>query len=50
VKALDFQSIKGAVGPYLTDAEINAILKRKVLLLAEIDELIKENGEDKVLY
>jgi hypothetical protein len=50
VKALDFQSIKGAVGPYLTDTEINAILKRKVLLLAEIDELIKENGEDKVLY
>jgi hypothetical protein len=50
VKALDFQSIKEAVGPYLTDEEIHAILKRKVLLLAEIDEMIKDSGESKVLY
>ncbi len=50
VKALDEKSIKETVGPYLTDNEINAILKRQVLLLAEIDELIKENGEDAVLY
>ena len=50
VKGLDFKSIKEAVGPYLEDKEIEAILKRKVLLLAEIDEMIKESGEDKVLY
>jgi len=50
VKALDFKSIKEAVGPYLEDKEIEAILKRKALLLAEIDEMIKESGEDKVLY
>jgi hypothetical protein len=50
VKGLDFKSIKEAVGPYLEDKEIEAILKRKVLLLAEIDGMIKESGEDKVLY
>ena len=50
VKGLDFKSIKEAVGPYLSDKEIEAILKRKVLLLAEIDGMIKESGEDKVLY
>jgi hypothetical protein len=50
VKKLTFQSIKGAVGPYLTDKEIEAIMKRKTLLLAEIVEMIKESGEAKVLY
>jgi len=50
VKALDFQSIKNAVGPYLTDKEIEAVLKRKALLLAEIEDMIKESGEAKVLY
>lgn len=50
IKALDFKSIKDAVGTYLTDNEIEAILKRKTLLLTEIDEMIKESGEPKVLY
>jgi len=50
VKGLDFKSINEAVGPYLEDKEIEAIIKRKALLLAEIDEMIKESGEDKVLY
>ncbi len=50
VKKLTFQSIKGAVGPYLTDKEIEAILKRKALLLAEIEEMVKESGEANVLY
>jgi len=38
------------VGPYLTEKEIDAVIKRKDLLLAEIDLMIKENGEAKVLY
>jgi hypothetical protein len=38
------------VGHYLTDEEIEAILDRKVLLLAEIQEMIKEKGEKNVLY
>ena len=50
IKALDFDNIKKAVGPYLKDKEIKAILLRKKLLLEEIEEMIKEKGEDKVLY
>jgi hypothetical protein len=50
IKTLTFDSIKNAVGPYLEDKEIKAILIRKDLFLKEIDEMIKEKGEDKVLY
>ena len=50
VKKLDFPSVKEAIGPYLTDKEIEAIIKRKALFLAEIDQMIKESGEAKVLY
>lgn len=50
VKALDFKSIKEAVGKYLPSSEIRAILVRKELLLKEIDEMIKERGEADVLY
>jgi hypothetical protein len=49
IKALDFERVKGAVGPYLTDQEIDSLLARKKLLLDEIDGLIKRDGEDKVL-
>jgi hypothetical protein len=50
VKKLDHQSVKEAVGPYLTEKEIAAVIKRKALLVAEIEDMIKESGEDKVLY
>lgn len=50
IKALDFPTLKAAVGPYLTDQEIEAVLKRKALLLEEIAAMIKESGEDNVLY
>jgi hypothetical protein len=50
IKALDFEAIKESAGYYLNDKEIKAILMRKKLLLAEIEEMIKEKGEDKVLY
>ncbi len=50
LKKLDLKTAKEAVGPYLTDKEIEAIIKRKALLLAEIDEMINESGEAKVLY
>jgi len=50
IKALTFDSIKNAVGPYLEDKEIKAIMTRKSLLLKEIEEMMKEKGEDKVLY
>jgi hypothetical protein len=50
VKALTYDDIKNAVGPYLNDKEIKAILLRKEILLKEIEEMVKEQGEDKVLY
>jgi len=50
IKALEYNNIKNAVGSYLTEDEINAVLARKKLLLAEIEEMIKEMGQDKVLY
>jgi len=50
IRALTFEKIKEAVGFYLTKREINAIMARKELLLEEIEEMIKEIGEDKVLY
>jgi hypothetical protein len=50
LRKLDYQSIKEAVGPYLTDREMDGVFKRRTLLLAEIDAMIKESGEDKVLY
>jgi hypothetical protein len=50
IKALEFASIKQAVEPYLTDKEIESIIARKKLILDEIAEMVKQNGEDKVLY
>jgi len=50
VMALDFGRIKQAVGPYLTDEEIEAIVARLPLIKNEIAAMIKLYGEDKVLY
>lgn len=50
IKALNFELIKGIVGEYLTDDEINAVLARKELILQAIDKLIQEKGEAAVLY
>jgi hypothetical protein len=50
VRALEFDLIKEAVGPYLSNSEIRAILHRKDLLLKEIDDLIRDRGEEAVLY
>jgi hypothetical protein len=50
IKNLTFDTIKEAVGTYLTDEEITAVLARKELILAEIGEMIDEMGQDKVLY
>jgi len=50
INALTTEKIKEAVGPYLTNMEIEGIMHRKKLILDEIDEMIKEKGEDLVLY
>jgi hypothetical protein len=50
LKALDFESIRGVVGEYLTDKEIDAVLIRRDLIIEEINKRIKKLGENKVLY
>lgn len=50
IKELNFDNIKKAVGSYLNDKEIEAILARRELFLTEIDEMIKDKGEEHVLY
>ena len=50
VKALDYEQIYQAVGPYLTEKEIDSILKRKHLLLEEIQKMMDSVGESKFLY
>lgn len=48
--ALDAASIREAVGEYLTDKEIEAILIRRDMIKKEVEASIKERGEDQVLY
>ena len=50
IKALTLDQIKSAVGDTLTDKEIRAIMDRKILLLEEIELMIKEYGEEEFLY
>ena len=50
IKALNTDDLQLALRPYLKKKEIKAILARKELLLREIEEMIQEQGEDKVLY
>ena len=50
IKALTAEKIKGIVGDYLTDAEINSVLVRRDLVVAWVDNYIEEMGIDSVLY
>jgi len=50
LKAMTFESVKGAVGTYLTDVEIRSLLARRDLLLEDVAEMIKAQGEGQVLY
>ena len=50
IKTLTAAKIKGVVGDYLTDAEIEAVLLRKDLIVAWVQKRIEELGEDEVLY
>ena len=50
MKNLTAEAIQGAVGDYLTAEEVEAVLKRRDLIVAWIENRIKELGEDKVLY
>jgi len=50
IKTLTAEKIKGVVGDYLTDDEIEAVMKRRDLIVVWVEKRIKEMGEDKVLY
>lgn len=50
LKAMNIGSVTEAIGDYLTDDEIKAVLKRRDLILKEIARLIEKYGENNVLY
>lgn len=50
LKELTLESVSRAVGPYLSNKEKHALLKRRDLLLEEIRIMIKEKGETNILY
>lgn len=50
MKALTFDEIKGFIGSYLTDDEINAVLARKDLIIDHINKQIGKSSEAEVLY
>jgi hypothetical protein len=50
LRGLTDASIREAVGEYLTDDEIAACLKRRDLILKEVERLIQLNGEAETLY
>jgi hypothetical protein len=50
LKGLTFETVRDAVGEYLKDIEIEAVLIRRDLMLREIERLIEKFGEDKFLY
>jgi len=47
---LDSELVKSKLMPYLNNQEIETLLRRKELIIGIIQQLIKEKGEDAVLY
>ena len=47
---LDNGAVKAALKPYLNDNEIEALLKRKNIIIEKIQQLIKKKGEKSVLF
>src|SRR5688500_10728993 len=50
LQALDRSEVKTAVRDWLTNSEIDAMMKRRDLLVAHFSKLIAESSEEKVLY
>ena len=50
LQELDRKVLDDRVGPFLTSTQIEAVLKRRDLLLEHIQQLIAEHGEDQVLF
>jgi hypothetical protein len=50
LEALSKEGVKHAVGDWLTNPEIDAMIKRRDLLVVHFKKLIADLGEEKVLY
>ena len=50
LQALERSAVKKAVGDWLTNSELDAMMKRRDLLVAHFNKLIADVGEEKVLY
>jgi hypothetical protein len=50
MKQLEKNTLHGSLKKYLREGEIDAILKRRDKLVAHIEQLIRERGEQAVLY
>lgn len=50
LQTLDEAAVKRQLGPYLRAGEIDALLKRRLKLIDHIQKLIKERGEQAVLF
>ncbi len=50
LEAMTRDGVKQAVGDWLTNAEIDAMMKRRDMLVAHFKKLIADLGEDRVLY
>ena len=50
LKSLDEAAVRAQLKEDLSDYELDALFKRRALLVERLDKLIAERGEDKVLY
>ncbi len=50
LKTLDEAVVRERLEPYLSSFEMDALMKRRRLILERLDKLIAERGEEKVLY
>jgi len=50
LRRLDLALVREAAGSWLSETEMDAVVDRAGLLLAEIEAAIRRDGEDKVLY
>lgn len=50
LRLLDLAAVREAAGSWLSEAEMQAVVERAGLLLAEIEAAVRRDGEDKVLY
>lgn len=50
LRTLDQKSLKAALGKWLSKAQIEALLVRRDLVLARVDQLVAEKGSEAVLF